>query len=48
VKVGGSDSLGVGSGEWDPVPWGGPELVLPLSLVPYSKACTLQHSVMGT
>jgi hypothetical protein len=47
TKVGRSDSLGAGSREWDPVPWGGLEPVWPLSLVPYPKACTL-HSVTGT
>jgi hypothetical protein len=26
VKVGGSDSLGAGSREWELVPWRGPEL----------------------
>jgi hypothetical protein len=48
VKEGGPDSLRAGSGERDPVPWGGPEPVWPLSLVPYLKAYTLHHSVMGT
>jgi hypothetical protein len=43
-----ADSLGVGSREREPVPWGGPEPVWPLSLVPYPKACTLHHSVTGT
>jgi hypothetical protein len=47
TKVGRSDSLG-GSRERDPVPWGGPEPMWPLSLVPYPKACTLHHSVTGT
>jgi hypothetical protein len=37
-----------GSKEWEPVPWGGPEPVWTLSLVPYPKACTLHHSMMGT
>jgi hypothetical protein len=27
------------------VPWGGPELVRPVSLVPYPEPCTLHHSV---
>jgi hypothetical protein len=48
VKAGGSDSLGAGSKEREPVPWGGPEPVWPLSLVPYPKACTLHHPVTGT
>jgi hypothetical protein len=39
---------GAGSKEREPVPWGGPEPVWPLSLVPYPKACTLHHSVTGT
>jgi hypothetical protein len=26
MKAGGSGSLGVGSREWVPIPWGGPEL----------------------
>jgi hypothetical protein len=30
------------------VSWGGPEPVRPVSLVPYPKPCTLQHSVMST
>ena len=34
--------------EREPVPWGGPEPVWPLSLVPYPKACTLHHSMTGT
>jgi hypothetical protein len=48
VKAGGPDSLGAGSKEREPIPWGGPEPVWPLSLVPYPKACTLHHSVTGT
>jgi hypothetical protein len=48
VKAGGPDSLGAGSRERKPVPWGGSKPVWPLSLVPYPKACTLHHSVMGT
>jgi hypothetical protein len=40
--------LGAGSKEWEPVPWGGPEPVWPLSLVLYPKACTLHRSVTGT
>jgi hypothetical protein len=43
-----AQQLGAGSKEWEPVPWGGPELVWPLSLIPYPKACTLHRSVMGT
>jgi hypothetical protein len=43
----GPDSLGPGSEEWEPVPWGGPEPVWPVSLVPYPKPRTLHHSVMG-
>jgi hypothetical protein len=43
-----ADSLGASSKEWEPVPWGGPEPVWPLSLVPHPKACTLHHSMMGT
>jgi hypothetical protein len=39
---------GGGSKEWEPVPWGGPQPMWPLSLVPYPKACTLHRSVMGT
>jgi hypothetical protein len=39
---------GGGSKEWEPVPWGSPEPVWPLSLVPYPKACTLHRSVTGT
>jgi hypothetical protein len=39
-------SLGAGSKEQMPVPWGGPEPVWPVSLVPYPKSCTL-HSVTG-
>jgi hypothetical protein len=34
--------------EREPVPWGGLELVWPLSLVPYPKDCTPPHSVTGT
>jgi hypothetical protein len=48
VKAGGPNSLGAGSKEWEPVPWGGPEPVWQLSLVPYPKACTLHRSVTGT
>jgi hypothetical protein len=48
TKVGRSDNLGAGPTEWDPIPWGGPEPVWPLSLVPYPKACTLHHSVTCT
>jgi hypothetical protein len=40
-------SLGAGSKERVPVPWGGPEPVWPVSLVPYPKFCTLHHSVKG-
>jgi hypothetical protein len=40
--------LGAGSGEREPIPWGGPEPVWPFSLVPYPKPCTLHHSVTGT
>jgi hypothetical protein len=36
------------SKEWEPVPWGGPEPVWLLSLVPYPKAYTLHRSVTGT
>jgi hypothetical protein len=36
-------SLGAGSKEQMPVPWGGPEPVWPVSLVPYPKSCTLHH-----
>jgi hypothetical protein len=39
---------GGGSKEREPVPWGGPEPVWPLSLVPYPKARTLHHSVTST
>jgi hypothetical protein len=39
---------GAGSKERDPILWGGPEPVWPLSLVLYPKACTLHHSVTGT
>jgi hypothetical protein len=47
VKAGGFDSLGVGFKEWEPVPWGGPELCGRLAgSIP--KACTLHHSVTGT
>jgi hypothetical protein len=42
------DNLGAGSGEWEPVPWGGPEPVWPVSLVPYPKSYTLHHSMTGT
>src|SRR5699024_9432561 len=42
------DSLGAGSKEWEPVPWGGLKPVWPLSLVPYPKACTLRCSVTRT
>ena len=48
MKAGGPDSLGAGSRERKLVPWGGPEPVWQLSLVPYPKACTLHHSVTGT
>jgi hypothetical protein len=48
VKAGGPDSLGADSKEWELVPWGGPEPVWLLSLVPYPKACTLHRSVTGT
>jgi hypothetical protein len=48
MKAGGPDSLGAGSKEREPVPWGGPEPVWPLSLVLYPKAYTLHHSVTGT
>jgi hypothetical protein len=48
VKAGGPNSLGASSKEREPVPWGGPEPVWPLSLVPYPKACTFHHSVTGT
>jgi hypothetical protein len=47
VKAGGPDNLGSGSKEWKLVPWGGPEPVWPLSLVPYPKACTLHRSRDG-
>jgi hypothetical protein len=40
-------SMGAGSKERVPVPWGGLEPVWPVSLVPYLKSCTLHHSVMG-
>jgi hypothetical protein len=30
------------------VSWGGPEPVRPVNLVPYSKPCTLHHSVTST
>jgi hypothetical protein len=40
-------SLGAGSEEQMPVPWGDPEPVWPVSLVPYPKSCTLHHSVTG-
>jgi hypothetical protein len=43
VKARGPDNLGTGSGEWEPVPWGGLEPVWPVSLVPYPKSCTLHH-----
>jgi hypothetical protein len=39
---------GVGSGEWEPVPWGGPEPVWLVGMVPYPKSCTLHHSMTGT
>jgi hypothetical protein len=39
---------GGGSKEREHVPWGGPEPVWLLSLVPYPKACTLHHFVTGT
>ena len=48
MKAGGPDSLGAGSKEREPGPWGGPEPVWPLSLVLYPKAYTLHHSVTGT
>jgi hypothetical protein len=44
TKIG--KSLGAGSKEQMPVPWGGLEPVWPVSVVPYPKSCTL-HSVMG-
>jgi hypothetical protein len=47
VKVGGLDSLGASFEEWEPVPWGGPEPVWPVSLVSYPKPCTLHHFMMG-
>jgi hypothetical protein len=40
-------SLGAGSKEQVPVPWGGPEPVWPVSLVSYPKSCTLHHSMTG-
>jgi hypothetical protein len=36
-----------GSKEQMHVPWGGPEPVWPVSLVPYLKSCTLHRSVTG-
>jgi hypothetical protein len=45
TKIG--KSLGAGSKERVPVPWGGLEPVWPVSLVPYPKSCTLHHSVTG-
>jgi hypothetical protein len=45
TKIG--KSLGAGSKERVPVPWGGPEPMWPVSLVPYPKSCTLHHSVTG-
>jgi hypothetical protein len=45
TKIG--KSLGAGSKERVPVPWGGPEPVWSISLVPYPKSCTLHHSVTG-
>jgi hypothetical protein len=38
-------SLGADSKERVPVPWGGPEPVWSVSLVPYPKSCTLHHSM---
>jgi hypothetical protein len=48
VKAGGPDSLGAGFKEREPVPWGGPEPVWPVSLVLYPKPYALHHSVTGT
>jgi hypothetical protein len=45
TKIG--KSLGAGSKEQMPIPWGGPEPMWPVSLVPYPKSCTLHHSVTG-
>jgi hypothetical protein len=45
TKIG--KSLGAGSKERVPVPWGGLEPVWPVRLVPYPKSCTLHHSVTG-
>jgi hypothetical protein len=47
-KQEGPIAWGAGSKEWESVPWGGPEPVWPLSLVPYLKACTLHCFVTGT